>query len=172
MGTQDYSRVEKNHGVLSTVQTAPIEKLEADIEVRSITDGHAGDVSVQIVRPPDTRNTSLSVVTYSHGGGWVLGGSDTHDRLARKLADGAQIAFVFVNYTPSPEAKYPVPLEQAYTIAKWVAENGRTINVNLSRLAVVGDSVQFQIIVVIPTSSNPETRYLFFKCDVSSNVTK
>jgi acetyl esterase len=77
---------------------------------------------------------------YLHGGGWVLGGSDTHDRLVRELANGAQVAIVFVNYTLSPEAKYPVSLEQAYAATKWVAENGQTINVNPSRLAVAGDS--------------------------------
>jgi len=43
--------------------------------------------------------------------------------------------------TLSPEAKYPVALEQAYAATKWVAQNGQTINVNSSRLAVVGDSV-------------------------------
>jgi acetyl esterase/lipase len=46
-----------------------------------------------------------------------------------------------VNYTPSPESRYPVALEQAYAATKWVAENGRTTNVNSSRLVVVGDSV-------------------------------
>jgi acetyl esterase len=78
---------------------------------------------------------------YFHGGGWVLGGADTHDRLLRELANGAHAAIVFVNYTLSPEAKYPVPVEQGYAATKWVAENGQTINVNSSRLAVVGDSV-------------------------------
>lgn len=78
---------------------------------------------------------------YFHGGGWVLGGFDTHERLVREIAIGAHAAVVFVNYTPSPEAKYPVPLEQAYAATKWVAENGRTINANSSHLAVVGDSV-------------------------------
>ena len=66
---------------------------------------------------------------------------DTHDRLVRELANKANAAVVFVNYTPSPEAKYPVALEQAYGATKWVAQNGQTINVNSSRLAVVGDSV-------------------------------
>jgi acetyl esterase len=162
MGTYDYSRVEKNtrafleslqgpliyklspekaRGVLSTVQAAPIEKLEADIEARSIPGGPTGDVSVQIVRPPGTRSTSLPVVVYCHGGGWVLGGFDTHDRLVRELANGAEVAVVFVNYTLSPEAKYPVSLEQAYKVAKWVAENGRTINVDPTHLAIAGDSV-------------------------------
>lgn len=66
---------------------------------------------------------------YIHGGGWVLGGFDTHERV------------VFINYPLSPEAKYPIALEQVYVATKWVAENGQSINVNSSRLAVVGDSV-------------------------------
>jgi acetyl esterase len=48
---------------------------------------------------------------------------------------------VFINYPLSPEAKYPIALEQVYAATKWVAENGQSINVNSSRLAVVGDSV-------------------------------
>jgi acetyl esterase/lipase len=78
---------------------------------------------------------------YFHGGGWVLGGFDTHERLVRELANKANVAVVFVNYTPFPEAKYPVAVEQAYAATKWVAQNGQTINVNSSSLAVVGDSV-------------------------------
>ena len=61
--------------------------------------------------------------------------------MIREIAIGTHAAVVFVNYTPSPEAKYQVPLEQAYAATKWVAENGQTINVNSSHLAVVGDSV-------------------------------
>ena len=165
MGAFDYTRVEQNtrafleslqkssglpiyklspeqaRNVLSSVQAASIEKLEADIDNRSIPGGPTGEVSIQIVRPPGTRNTNLPAVVYLHGGGWVLGGSDTHDRLIRELANGAQVAIVFVNYTLSPEARYPVSLEQAYAAAKWVAENGQTINVNPTQLAVAGDSV-------------------------------
>jgi acetyl esterase/lipase len=83
----------------------------------------------------------LPVIIYIHGGGWVLGGFDTHERLVRELVNKTNAVIVFVNYIPSPEAKYPVAIEQAYTATKWVAENGKTINVNSSRLAVVGDSV-------------------------------
>lgn len=173
MSTYDYSKVEqgtrafledlqKNSGppiyklspeqarnVLSTVQAAPIEKLEADIEARSIPGGPTGDVSVRIVRPPGTQNTNLPGVVYCHGGGWVLGGPDTHDRLIRELANGAHAAIVFVNYIPSPEAKYPVPLGQAFAAVKWVAENGQTINVDPTRLAVAGDSVGGNMAIAI-----------------------
>ena len=122
-------------------KAAPTEKLEADIENHSIPGGPTGEVSVQIVWPPGTNNTNLPVVVYFHGGGWVLGGFDTNNRLVRELGNSAQVAIVFVNYTPSPEVKYPVSLEQAYAAAKWVAENGQTLNVDSTRLAVAGDSV-------------------------------
>lgn len=77
---------------------------------------------------------------YFHGGGWVLGGFDTHERLIKELANNANVSVVYVNHTPSPEAKYPQALEEAYAATKWVAENGQTINVNPSKLAVAGDS--------------------------------
>ena len=49
---------------------------------------------------------------------------------------------VFVNYTPSPEAQYPVPIEEAYAATRWVAENAASLNLDPSRLAVAGDSVR------------------------------
>ena len=133
---------EQARAVLSGLQASiPVKKLPADIENRTILGGPNGtEVSIQIVRPPNN-NKTFPTIMYFHGGGWVLGGFDTHERLVREIAIGAHAAVVFVNYTPSPEAKYPVPLEQAYAATKWVSENGQTINVNSSHLAVVGDSV-------------------------------
>jgi acetyl esterase len=134
---------EDARAVLSGLQAnSPVQKLPADIENRTIPGGpNATEISITIVRPQNSTNETLPVVMYFHGGGWVLGGFDTHDRLVRELANKANVAVVFVNYTPSPEAKYPVAIEQAYAATKWVAQNGQTINVNSSSLAVVGDSV-------------------------------
>ena len=134
---------EKARAVLSGLQASiPVKKLPAVIENRTISGGPSGqDISITIVRPANGSNQTLPVVIYIHGGGWVLGGFDTHERLVRELSNKANVVIVFVNYTPSPEAKYPIALEQAYTATKWVAENGQSINVNSSRLAVAGDSV-------------------------------
>ena len=106
---------QKARAVLSGLQASyPVQKLPADIENRTIPGGPNGTkVSITIVRPPNTSNETLPVVIYTHGGGWVLGGFNTHDRLVREIANKAHVAVVFVNYTPSPEAKYPVALEQA-----------------------------------------------------------
>jgi acetyl esterase len=134
---------EKAREVLSTLQASvPVQKLPADIENRTIPHGPDGkDVSITIVRPSNSGQEILPVVIYIHGGGWILGGFDTHERLVRELANKANVAIVFVNYTPSPEAKYPIALEQAYAATKWVAQNGKSINVDSSRIAVLGDSV-------------------------------
>ena len=127
--------------VLSGLQAGPIEKLTAEIENKTIPAGPKGEIFIQIVKPQGSGNETLPVIMYFHGGGWVLGGFDTHERLLRELANGAHAAIVFVNYTRSPEAKYPIPLEEAYAATKWISENGQDSNLDSSRLVVAGDSV-------------------------------
>ncbi|MGW7005625.1 alpha/beta hydrolase [Streptomyces sp. NPDC054933] len=125
---------------LNKLQAGPISKLPADISERTVPGGPTGPVSIRVVRPAGV-NGPLPGVIYIHGGGWILGNAQTHDRLVRQIANGARAAVVFVNYTPSPEAHFPVPVEQAYTVANWVARKGSAINVDPSRLAIAGDSV-------------------------------
>ena len=127
--------------VLSGLQAGPIEKLPAEIENKTIPGGPNREISIQIVRPQGSDNETLPVVMYTHGGGWVLGNFNTHERLLRELANGAHAAIVFVNYTLSPEAKYPQSLEEAYAATKWISENGQSLNLDSSRLVVAGDSV-------------------------------
>ncbi|SFT96102.1 alpha/beta hydrolase fold [Kosakonia arachidis] len=61
---------------------------------------------------------------YCPGGGWVLGDFATHEHLVRNLVSESGAAAVFVNYTPSPEAHFPVAINQAYAATRWVAEIG------------------------------------------------
>jgi acetyl esterase len=97
--------------VFDDVQAGPIDRLP--VNDRWITvPADVGDVRVRIVRPPDADGT-LPVILYMHGGGWVLGNADTHDRLVRELAVGTGAAVVFVNYDRSPEARYPVAIDQS-----------------------------------------------------------
>lgn len=126
--------------VLRDAQAGAVAKLAVDADDRTIPVGPKGSLSIRIVRPKDSHGV-LPVVMYFHGGGWVLGDKDTHDRLIRELAHGANAAVVFVNYSPSPEARYPVAIEEAYAATKWIAENAESINLDAARLAVAGDSV-------------------------------
>jgi acetyl esterase len=126
--------------VLEDAQSTPVIKLPADVEDRTLPVGPGGEVSVRIYRPQNAKGT-LPAVMYFHGGGWVLGSKNTHDRLLRDMVDGTGAAFVFVNYTPSPEAQFPVPIEQAYAATKYVAEQGASLGLDGGRLALMGDSV-------------------------------
>ncbi|MGI5171551.1 alpha/beta hydrolase [Spirillospora sp. CA-253888] len=126
--------------VLAGVQAGPAARPEAD-EKWTTVPAEVGDVRVRIVRPAGTAGTALPAVLYMHGGGWVLGDAGTHDRLVRELAVGAEAAVVFVEYDRSPEARYPVAIEQGYAAARWITEHGAREGIDPSRLAVAGDSV-------------------------------
>ncbi|CAI8861474.1 alpha/beta hydrolase [Pseudomonas chlororaphis] len=120
---------------------------KADVSQKTIkVDGQ--DISLTIVRPAGVKGT-LPVFMFFHGGGWVLGDFPTHERLVRDLVVGSGAAAVFVNYTPSPEAHYPVAINQAYAATQWVAEHGQEINVDGKRLAVAGNSVGGNMAAVV-----------------------
>ena len=125
--------------VLDDLQAAPVEEPEAEEKWITVS-AEAGDVPVRIVKPVGSKGM-LPVVLYMHGGGWVIGNAGTHDRLVRELAVGVNAAVVFVEYDRSPEAKYPVAIEQAYATARWITTNGGEEGLDASRLAVAGDSV-------------------------------
>src|SRR3954449_9536038 len=125
--------------VVDELQAAPIGKLP--VADRWITvPADVGDVRVRIVRPHDAVGT-LPVILYMHGGGWVLGNAGTHDRLVRELAVGTGAAVVFVEYDRSPEAHYPVAIEQGYATAQWITREGASNGLDPGRMAVAGDSV-------------------------------
>ncbi|MGW5127065.1 alpha/beta hydrolase [Streptomyces sp. NPDC004069] len=125
--------------VLDDLQAAPVDKPPVDEEWITVP-AAVGDVRVRIVRPQGATG-ALPVVVYMHGGGWVLGNAGTHDRLVRELAVGARAAVAFVEYTPSPEARYPVAIEQGYATAQWITREGASIGLDARRMAVAGESV-------------------------------
>ncbi|WP_159803256.1 alpha/beta hydrolase [Arthrobacter zhaoguopingii] len=131
--------VEGARTLLDDVQSAPIALLDVDEEWIDVA-AAVGDVRVRIVRPQGSAGV-LPVLLYVHGGGWVLGNAGTHDRLVRELAVGAHAAVVFVEYDRSPEAQYPVAIEQAYATAQWITGHGHAKGLDAKRLAVAGDSV-------------------------------
>jgi acetyl esterase/lipase len=125
--------------VLDDLQAAPIEKLPIEEEWITVPAG-VGDARVRIIKPVDCPGP-LPVIVYMHGGGWILGNAGTHDRLVRELAVGARAALLFVEYPNSPEAKYPVAIEQGYATAQWAIREGAAKGLDASRMAVAGESV-------------------------------
>jgi len=126
--------------VLEDAQSGDVGKLPVDKQEVSFKDAKLGTISLTIIRPKG-ESSILPALLYTHGAGWVLGSENTHDRLVRQLATGANAAVIFVNYPRAPEVKFPVQNEQAYAAAKWVVEHGKEHNIDGSTMAIAGDSV-------------------------------
>lgn len=131
---------EDARNVLVTVQAnVKVDVSGIEESEKTITSGDQR-VKLTIVRPKGVKE-KLPVFIFTHGGGWILGDYPTHKRMVRDLVVESGYAAVFVNYTPSPEAKYPQALHEIYAATKWVSEHGDEINVDGKRLALVGNSV-------------------------------
>ena len=124
--------------VLDRIQSGDTAMPPAEVEPHTIPGGPDGEISITVVRSENLIGRP-PVVLYFHGGGWVLGNYRTHERLVRELAVGTEAAIVFVNYSPSPEAPYPVAIEEAYAATQWVAKYGADLGLDGKRLAVAGD---------------------------------
>ena len=148
--------------VLDGAQAGKVTMPPVEVEAHTIPGGPTGTVSITVVRPEWT-NGSLPAVVYTHGGGWVLGNFGTHERLVRDLANQAGAAFVFVNYPRSPEARYPIAIEQVYATVQWVAQHGTELGLDCSRLAIAGDSVggnmTAAVALLAKERGGPEIRY-------------
>lgn len=103
-----------------------------------IAAGHR--IQLYIVRPKGVTK-KLPVFMFIHGGGWVLGDFPTHKRMVRELVVQSGMASVFVEYSRTPEARFPVAIDEIFAATKWVAEHGDEINVNGKNMAIVGNSV-------------------------------
>ncbi len=132
--------VEEGRAVFDKLQVLSTDKPDVDVEDHMLPVGPKGQVSIRIVRPKGVKE-ALPVVMFFHGAGWVFGDYQTHGRLVREIAVGAQAAVVFVNYTLAPEAQYPTQIEEAFAATQYIAEHGKKFNLDTSHLVVAGDSV-------------------------------
>ncbi|MBK1615838.1 hypothetical protein CKO44_20500 [Rubrivivax gelatinosus] len=99
--------------------------------------GH-GSLRLRLYRPDN--NTPLPALLYLHGGGWVFFSLDTHDRLMRELAQRAGRVVIGVDYALSPEARFPVALEQTVAAWRWVQAQAAVLGLDGTRIALGGDS--------------------------------
>lgn len=134
--------------VLLKIQDINVTKLPVDFEDHIIFAGTKEEINIRIIRPKGNQS-QLPAVMYFHGGGWILADKNTHNRLIREISNGAQIAVVFVDYSRSPEARYPVAIEEAYAATKYISENGSKFNIDSLRLSVMGDSVGANMATVV-----------------------
>lgn len=112
--------------------------------------GPAGPIPVRLYRPIGSSPTDvLPILIYYHGGGFVIGDIETHDGVCRHLCNASGCAVISVHYRLAPEHKFPAAVEDSFAVAQWVADQGRTLNLDTSRIAVGGDSAGGNLSAVV-----------------------
>ncbi len=133
---------EQGREALEKAQSTPVSMYPADIVRITVSTGGWGEISVYVVCPG--RITSpANVIFYIHGAGWVFGSFHTHEKLVRELAARTGSVLVFPEYSRSPEAPYPVAIEQCYHVLCQLPFILKKLNIcmNCQTLTVAGDSV-------------------------------
>jgi acetyl esterase/lipase len=93
------------------------------------------------IMTPETKAAKPGVLFFVHGGVWIVGNFENHQRLLRDLVVGSGQIGVFVEYTPLPAAKFPTQLDESYAALKWTAEHAAEFGADGSRIAIAGNSV-------------------------------
>jgi len=120
-------------------------------EVRALTaTGPHGEIPMRLYRGHAAKpGEQQPVVVFFHGGGWVFGDLETHDNMCRSIAGLADCTVISVDYRLAPESKFPAAIDDAFAATQWIARNASTLNLDLGRLAVAGDSAGGNLATVV-----------------------
>jgi acetyl esterase len=117
-----------------------------DIEVP----GPAGDLRLRVYRGVGTEpGEPLPGLVFLHGGGWVIGNLESHDRLCRRIANAARICVVAVDYRLAPEHRFPAALDDSLAAWKWVTDNADALSIVAGRIGIAGDSAGGNLAAVL-----------------------
>ena len=125
----------------------PVEDV-ARTEDRVIPGADGTELPIRIYWP-STSDEPLPVVVFFHGGGWVIGGIDSHDGQVREMVNRTAMVYVSVDYRLAPEARFPAAAEDCYAATQWVAANAASIGADAARLGVAGDSAGGNLAAVV-----------------------
>lgn len=109
--------------------------------------GPAGNLPVRIYRPSAAVGAPLLV--YFHGGGWVVGGLDSHDGVARFLSVHGRCMVVAVGYRLAPEHRFPAALDDAWAATLWLQAHAGELGADPDSVAVGGDSAGGSLAAVV-----------------------
>lgn len=126
----------------------------ASVEDRMVPGPDGNEIPVRIYQPSTDSvspadDSGRPAVVYFHGGGWVNCGLETHDAICRTLANAVGCVVVNVDYRLAPEHVYPAAAEDSFAATAWVADNGRALGIDPTRIALAGDSAGGNLSAVV-----------------------
>lgn len=140
----------KGREELERIQDSPVCMYPAQINKMTVNTGMYSAIPVYVVTPAGKRDTG-NVIFYIHGAGWVFGSFHTHEKLVRELAYRTGCTVVFPEYSRSPEARYPIAIEQCYSVLCQLKEILARMGcrMNEQTLTVAGDSAGGNIAIAM-----------------------
>lgn len=156
---------EKAREFLNELQCKNHKNIPAEVEDRTILTNSIGNVEIRIVRPVGNFE-KLPVIIYAHGGGWILGGKETHDMLIRTIANKVNAVVIFPEYSLAPEYQYPTQLEEIYGVIKYINENPEEFNIDNEKMIIAGDSAGANMATVLAIKAQEDnlTPKIKFQC--------
>jgi acetyl esterase len=146
----------------------------ASVEDRELLTG-AGPRWARVYRPVAT-DDPLPIVAYFHGGGWVIMGIETHDNICRRLTNATGAVVVSIDYRLAPEHRFPAALDDCFAATQWLAEHGRDVGGDPTRLVVAGDSAGGNLAAAVALrarAAGPELRgqvLVYPACDAAGET--
>lgn len=146
---------------LREAQQATSEHDGVDARFHTAEVGPAGLTGLWVVRPRDASG-ALAAVFYLHGGRWMFGDADTHAHIIGELAVRAGVAVVVPEYTRTPEARFPVAVEECYATLLWLYDNAELLGLDPKAVALAGDcagaTIAISVAMLAKTRGGPRLR--------------
>ena len=111
--------------------------------------GPNGDIALRLYDARETREEASPVITFYHGGGFVIGDLETHHALCTEIAALTDLPLVAVHYARAPEAPFPAAILDCEAATRWVAGSPAELGRTASGIITIGDSAGGNATVVV-----------------------
>lgn len=136
----------------------PASALEPVAKVEDcVVEGTNGPITVRLFSPK--AEGPLPIIVFLHRGGWVYGSLDESEGICRKLANKTGAIVAAVEYSLSPESKYPVPLQDCYDATKWLSENAASLSGDSSKVILCGESAGGNLAAAVALMANDKKEF-------------
>lgn len=121
---------------------------DTDAEFLTCPVGPCGLTGFWRIRPGGLSGR-LPGVVYLHGGRWMFGDADTHAHIIDEVAQHCRACLIVPEYTRTPEARYPVALEECYAVVTWAHRHADELGIDPRNLAIAGDCVGATLAIAV-----------------------
>nr|WP_315028352.1 alpha/beta hydrolase [uncultured Chryseobacterium sp.] len=117
------------------------------------------EIPIRIYRPKGKEIQKSSAILYVHGGWFIAGGYETHDAVARKLANKTGSVVIFIDYRLAPENPFPAGLHDCIDAAKWVIDHAESLGIDVDKIGIIGDSAGGALATAVSTEIGEKLKF-------------